>query len=62
MNANRINNSSESGNTNAGGAEMFFLFLFESGIANGERRDYGKVLNYEDRMKLENVLKEYINT
>ena len=43
MNTNRINQYSESDATNAGGAEMFFLFLFESGTAGGERRDYGKV-------------------
>lgn len=43
MNTNRINQYSESDDTNAGGAEMFFLFLFESGTAGGERRDYGKV-------------------
>ncbi|MBD5473894.1 MAG: hypothetical protein HDR20_13670 [Lachnospiraceae bacterium] len=43
MNTNRINQYSESDDTNTGGAEMFFLFLCESNIAGGERRDYGKV-------------------
>lgn len=33
MNTNRTNQYSESDDTNAGGAELFFLFLFESGTA-----------------------------
>ena len=41
---NRINYSSESDDTNAGRAEMFFLFFNRTSAAGGERRQYGKVL------------------
>lgn len=44
MITNRINYSSESDDTNAGRAEMFFLFLTELQQLAGERRQYGKVL------------------
>lgn len=38
MNTNRINHHGESDDTNAGRAEMFFLF-FESGTAVGGKRE-----------------------
>ena len=44
MITNRINYSSESDDTNAGRAEMFFLFFNRTSAAGGERRQYGKVL------------------
>ena len=60
MITNRINYSSESDDTNAGRAEMFFLFFNRTSAAGGERRQYGKVLNYEDRLEIESGLKEHM--
>ena len=40
---------------------MFFLFLFESRTAGGERRDtMAKFLNYEDRLEIQNGLNEHL--
>ena len=60
MITNRINYSSESDDTNAGRTEMFFLFFNRTSAAGGERRQYGKVLKYEDRLEIESGLKEHM--
>ena len=39
---------------------MFLLFSCVNRTAGGERRDYGKILNYEDRLEIENGLREHM--
>ena len=58
---NRIKHHRESDDTGAGGAEMFFLFLCVSREAGGERREkMAKFLSYEDRLEIQNGLKEHL--
>jgi len=58
---NRIKYKGESDDTRAGGAEMFFLFLCGSMTAGGGRREkMAKFLNYEDRLEIQNGLKEHL--
>ena len=61
MITNRINYSSESDDTNAGRAEMFFLF-FQTELQQlaGKGDSMAKFLNYEDRLEIESGLKEHM--
>lgn len=60
MITNRINYSSESDDTNAGGAERFFLLFMQLQQPAGKGDRMAKFLNYEDRLDIESGLKEHM--
>ena len=51
---------SESDDTNAGRAEMFFLFFYRTSSWRGKGDSMAKFLNYEDRLEIESGLKEHM--